>query len=130
MIYNQEVPQEIEIISVATTERDTETEAAAVSVGEATPPLEVTKETAIVDGAASVLEGYPLTLSCTATGEPELDVRLVSPPSKVSGGRHYNLTCQASGSMPPPTLTWWLRGKKLKQKGVLECFGAFFHLVS
>ncbi|KAK3867383.1 hypothetical protein Pcinc_027152 [Petrolisthes cinctipes] len=57
--------------------------------------------------------------------EPELDVRLVSPPNKVSGGRHYNLTCQASGSMPPPTLTWWLRGKKLKQKvitGVLEWF--------
>ncbi|KAK3867382.1 hypothetical protein Pcinc_027151 [Petrolisthes cinctipes] len=65
----EEVPKEIEIISVATTERDTETEAAAVSVGEGnTAPGSDQRDGGWWTGQPLSSKDSHSQLSCTATG--------------------------------------------------------------
>nr|XP_045604086.1 nectin-4-like [Procambarus clarkii] len=45
--------------------------------------------------------------------DSELRVEMQAPTGKLSGGRHYDMRCEASGVRPPPVLTWWLRGQHL-----------------
>ncbi|KAK8734485.1 hypothetical protein OTU49_005837, partial [Cherax quadricarinatus] len=47
--------------------------------------------------------------------DSELKVEMRTPTGKLSGGRQYDIRCEATGVRPPPVLTWWLRGQQLTQ---------------
>ncbi|XP_042221457.1 uncharacterized protein LOC121865955 [Homarus americanus] len=78
-------------------------------------------------------------LTCTAANTPalpplsasvllqetdsELEVTLTKPGMKLSGGRQYDIRCEASGVRPPPVLTWWLRGQHLTHNIHVQTLG-------
>lgn len=41
---------------------------------------------------------------------PPLEVKILGGSGALSAGSRYSLVCEAGGSRPPATLTWWLDG--------------------
>ncbi|XP_069971566.1 protein turtle homolog B [Penaeus vannamei] len=55
--------------------------------------------------------------------DSNLSVHMTAPTGKLSGGREYDVKCEASGVRPPPTLTWWLRGQHLTHNIDVQSLG-------
>nr|XP_053641804.1 hemicentin-1-like [Cherax quadricarinatus] len=55
--------------------------------------------------------------------DTELKVEMETPAGKLSGGRQYDMRCEASGVRPPPVLTWWLRDQQLTHNIHVQSLG-------